>query len=119
MGFVCELRYQKALIPFEQPLRKRGFTKNNFYSLYDNAMIGFTNHSKVPLRMAAFIGFILSAVNFILGLVYLILKLIWWYRFPAGTAPLLIGVFFLGSYRFHPFGHGVTGRFGVDIGRKR
>lgn len=108
-GLVCELGYQKALIPFEQPLRKRGFTKNNFYTLYDNAMIGFINHSKVPLRMATFIGFILSAVSFILGLIYLILKLVWWYRFPAGTAPLLIGVFFLGSLQL--FFLGVIGEY--------
>ena len=92
-GLICELGYQRALVEFEQPLRKRGITKNNFYTLYDNAMIGFTNHSKVPLRMMAFLGFILSAISFILGLVYLIIKLIWWYKFPAGTAPILIGLF--------------------------
>ena len=96
-GLVCELGYAKALVPFEQPARKRGLTKNNFYTLYDNAMIGFTNHSKVPLRLAAMGGFVLSAVSFILGCVYLILKLMFWNRFPMGTAPILIAVLFFAS----------------------
>lgn len=96
-GLVCELGYAKALVPFEQPARKRGFTKNNFYTLYDNAMIGFTNHSKVPLRLAALGGFLLSGVSFLLGCIYLILKLLFWDRFPMGTAPILLAVLFFAS----------------------
>lgn len=96
-GLVCELGYAKTLVPFEQPARKRGFTKNNFYTLYDNAMIGFTNHSKVPLRLAALGGFFLSAVSFLLGCVYLILKLLFWNSFPMGTAPILLAVLFFAS----------------------
>jgi len=96
-GLVCELGYAKALVPFEQPARKRGFTKNNFYTLYDNAMIGFTNHSKVPLRLAALGGFLLSGVSFLLGCAYLVLKLLFWDRFPMGTAPILLAVLFFAS----------------------
>ncbi|MGB2578767.1 glycosyltransferase involved in cell wall biosynthesis [Elusimicrobium simillimum] len=96
-GLVGEFGYQKALIPFKQPLRKRGFTKNNFYTLYDNAMIGFINHSKVPLRLAVFLGFALAGFSFVIGCIYLVVKILWWDIFPAGTAPILIGVFFLGS----------------------
>ncbi|MBP5617079.1 MAG: glycosyltransferase family 2 protein [Elusimicrobiaceae bacterium] len=96
-GLVCELGYAKALVPFEQPLRKRGITKNNFYTLYDNAMLGFTNHSKVPLRLAAMGGFMLGAISFLLALIYLVLKLLFWNQFPMGTAPILLAVFFFAS----------------------
>ncbi len=96
-GLVCELGYPKVLVPFEQPSRKCGLTKNNFYTLYDNAMIGFTNHSKVPLRLAALGGFALSAVSFVLGCVYLVLKLLYWNSFPMGTAPILLAVLFFAS----------------------
>ncbi len=96
-GLVCELGYTKALVPFEQPLRKRGITKNNFYTLYDNAMLGFTNHSKVPLRLAAMGGFVLGALSFLLALIYLVLKLLFWNQFPMGTAPILLAVFFFAS----------------------
>ncbi len=96
-GLVCELGYAKTLVPFVQPARKRGFTKNNFYTLYDNAMIGFTNHSKVPLRLAAFGGFVLGALSFLLACIYLILKLCFWDRFPMGTAPILLAVLFFAS----------------------
>lgn len=96
-GLVCELGYPKTLVPFVQPPRKSGLTKNNFYTLYDNAMIGFTNHSKVPLRLAALGGFMLGAVSFFLACVYLVLKLCFWDRFPLGTAPILLAVLFFAS----------------------
>lgn len=108
-GLVCELGYQKTTIPFVQPKRKRGFTKNNFYTLYDNAMIGFTNHSKIPLRLAAFCGFVLSALSLCLAFVYLILKLVYWDSFPMGTAPILIAVFFFSSMQL--FFIGVIGEY--------
>lgn len=108
-GLVCELGYQKTTVPFVQPKRKRGITKNNFYTLYDNAMIGFTNHSKVPLRLAAFVGFALSALSLFLAFVYLILKLLFWNHFPMGTAPILIAVFFFSSMQL--FFIGVIGEY--------
>lgn len=108
-GLICELGYKRALIEFQQPIRTRGLTKNNFYTLYDNAMIGFTNHSKVPLRIMTFLGFILAGISFVLGLAYLVIKLIWWYKFPAGTAPILIGLFFMGSLQL--FFLGVLGEY--------
>ena len=96
-GLVCELGYAKALVPFVQPPRKTGITKNNFYTLYDNAMIGFTNHSKVPLRLAALGGFVLGVTSFILACIYLVLKICFWERFPMGTAPILLAVLFFAS----------------------
>lgn len=108
-GLVCELGYSRALIPFMQPARKRGFTKNNFYTLYDNAMIGFTNHSKVPLRLAALGGFALGIFSFILALIYLVLKLLYWDSFPMGTAPILLAVLFFSSVQL--FFIGIIGEY--------
>ncbi len=108
-GLVSELGYQRAIITYEQPLRKRGITKNNFYTLYDMAMVGFTNHSKVPLRLAAFCGFLLSALSLLLAFVYLVLKLLYWDHFPMGTAPILIAVFFFSSVQL--FFIGIIGEY--------
>jgi glycosyltransferase involved in cell wall biosynthesis len=96
-GLICELGFTPCLIPFDKPVRKRGFTKNSFYTLYDLAMLGITNHSKVPLRLATFAGFITGFLSFLLGLVYLVYKLLFWNEFQAGMAPVVIGIFFVGS----------------------
>ena len=96
-GLVCDLGYQRALIPFTQPVRKRGLTKNNFYTLYDLAMLGITNHSKVPLRIATFSGFCLGALSFVVAFAYLIYKLVFWNNFQLGTAPVVIGMFFFAA----------------------
>jgi glycosyltransferase involved in cell wall biosynthesis len=96
-GLVCELGYPIARVPYEQPKRKRGITKNNFYTLYDVAMLGITSHSKVPLRLATMLGFAGSAASFAVGLAYLAYKLIFWDRFALGVAPVVIGLFFFAS----------------------
>ncbi len=108
-GIVCELGFAKTTVPFTQPTRTRGITKNNFYTLYDNAMIGFTNHSKVPLRLAAMGGFVLGIISFTLALVYLVLKLLYWDHFPMGTAPLLLAVLFFASVQL--FFLGILGEY--------
>lgn len=96
-GMICDLGYQRALVPFTQPLRKRGVTKNNVYMLWDMAMLGLTNHSKVPLRIATFSGFAIGLGSFAVAMVYLVYKLLFWSNFQLGLAPLVIGMFFLGS----------------------
>lgn len=96
-GLICDLGYEQMLIPFTQPVRKRGFSKNNFYTLWDLAMLGITNHSKVPLRLATFAGFGVSALSFLVAFGYLIYKLLFWDSFQVGTAPLVIGMFFIGA----------------------
>ncbi len=96
-GLICDLGYKQALIPFTQPARKCGFTKNNFYTLWDLAMLGITNHSKVPLRLATFAGFGVGTFSFLVALGYLIYKLLFWSSFQLGTAPLVIGMFFIGA----------------------
>lgn len=108
-GLICDLGYEQALIPFNQPARKRGFTKNNLYTLYDMAMLGFVNHSKVPLRLAIFSGFCIGAASFLMGVAYLVYKLLFWSRFEAGTAPVAIGLFFLGAVQL--FFVGIIGEY--------
>ena len=95
-GLICDLGYARAEIPYAQPARKRGITKNNFYSLYDLAMLGITNHSKVPLRLAAMAGFALSITALLVAVAYLVIKLTFWNTFSLGLAPLVIGVYFIG-----------------------
>jgi polyisoprenyl-phosphate glycosyltransferase len=96
-GLVSEFGFQRIEIPYTQSRREKGKSKNNFYSLYDTAMLGFVNHSKVPLRLASFFGFAISLVSIFIALGYLIYKLIFWYSFQLGMAPLVIGIFFLGG----------------------
>jgi len=96
-GIVAELGYKRKEIPYEQPQRRAGKSKNNFYTLYDAAMLSITSYTKFGLRLCTFIGMFSGFVSILIGLVYLVFKLIWWDRFAAGMAPVLIGMFFLGS----------------------
>jgi polyisoprenyl-phosphate glycosyltransferase len=96
-GLIADIGFPIARIEFTQPERKRGITKNNFYTLYDLAMLGVTGYTKIPLRLAAMLGFVAAAISFLVGLVYLIYKLIFWSSFSVGLAPAVIGLFFLGS----------------------
>lgn len=96
-GVVAELGFGRKDIPYEQEKRRAGKTSNNFYTLYDAAMLSFTSYTKVGLRLATFAGGFISLVSAIIGIVYLILKLIYWDNFPMGMAPVLIGMFFLGA----------------------
>jgi polyisoprenyl-phosphate glycosyltransferase len=108
-GLVCELGYTIARIPYEQPKRKRGITKNNFYTLYDVAMLGITSHSKIPLRLATMIGFALAVLFGTAGLAYFVYKLVFWDRFPVGMAPVVIGLFFFASVQL--FFIGIIGEY--------
>jgi glycosyltransferase involved in cell wall biosynthesis len=96
-GMIAEIGFDRVEIPFVQPRRKHGRTKNNFFTLYDMAMTGFVNHTRLPLRLAVFSGFALAAVSFLIALAYLVLKLVYWDSFSFGMAPLMIGMFFFGA----------------------
>lgn len=96
-GLVCEIGFPIACVPFKQPKRKRGITKNNFYTLYDIAMLGITNHSKVPLRLMALGGFALAILSMAVAMFFLVAKLLFWTSFSLGIAPILIGMFFFAS----------------------
>ncbi|MFZ3372893.1 MAG: glycosyltransferase family 2 protein [Desulfitobacteriaceae bacterium] len=96
-GLISDIGFESYKIEYKQPARKRGITKNNFYTLYDIAMLGITNHSKLPLRLAAMSGFALSALSFLIALIYFIFKIINWNSFTLGLAPVVIGLFFFSS----------------------
>jgi glycosyltransferase involved in cell wall biosynthesis len=96
-GLISEVGFAPVQVPYTQPRRQRGITSNNFYTLYDIAMLGITSHSRVPLRLATMAGFALSGLSLVVSLVYLVLKLIFWSEFSLGTAPVLIGMFFFAS----------------------
>jgi glycosyltransferase involved in cell wall biosynthesis len=108
-GLIADLGFSIARIEFVQPRRKRGISKNNFYTLYDMAMLGLTGYTKIPLRLAAMVGFVASALSFLVGLVYLIYKLLFWQQFTLGSAPIVIGLFFLGSIQL--FFLGIVGEY--------
>ena len=108
-GLFSEIGLPIAQISYHQPARKRGITKNNFFTLYDLAMLGITNHSKVPLRLAAMLGFSMALLSLVVALVYLIYKLVFWYSLPVGTAPLVIGLFFFASVQL--FFIGILGEY--------
>jgi glycosyltransferase involved in cell wall biosynthesis len=94
-GLICEIGYPIKTIQFVQPRRLRGFTKNNFYTLFDIAMLGMVSHSKVPIRIAALSGFLLGIASIAVAVYFFVAKLIFWNSFPLGSAPAIIGLFFL------------------------
>lgn len=112
-GIVAELGFKRKEIPYEQQKRREGKTSNNLYSLYDAAMLGFTSYTKIGLRLSTGLGFLVGGISFIVGIVYLILKLIYWDRFPAGMVPILIGMFFLGAVQL--FFIGFLGEYILSI----
>jgi glycosyltransferase involved in cell wall biosynthesis len=103
-GMIAEINLPNKRLYFDQPARKRGITKNNFYTLYDIAMLGLVSTSKVPLRLATFAGFLGAALSFLVAFLYLVLKLVFWKTFSVGVAPMIIGVFFLQSIMLVFFG---------------
>jgi len=112
-GLIADMGFVHAEVPYTQPMRKRGITKNNFYSLYDMAILGITSHSKVPLRLATMAGFALSAISLLIALGYLVLKLTQWEQMSFGMAPILIGFFFFASVQL--FFIGLLGEYILQI----
>ena len=112
-GLVCDIGFEAAKILFRKPARTRGVTAHNFYALYDNAMLGITSHSKVPLRIAQMLGFALSGLSLVVAAVYLVLKLVWWNQFSLGMAPLVIGLYLFSSVQL--FFIGIIGEYVGNI----
>ena len=96
-GLICDIGFEKATIEYRQPERKRGITKNNFYTLFDMAMLGITTHSKVPLRLASMLGFATAILSMLVAFGYFVYKIVLWDSFQVGQAPLVIGLFFFSS----------------------
>ena len=112
-GIVAELGFKRKDIEYQQPQRRAGKTSNNFYRLYDGAMLSITSYTKVGLRLATLFGFVCSVISVIIAIVYLVMKLMYWDRFTAGMAPMLIGVFLLGSIQM--FFIGLLGEYILTI----
>lgn len=112
-GIVAELGYKRKNIEYTQEKRRSGSTHNNWYTLYDAAMLSFTSYTKVGLRAATLIGFFLALITMLIAAIYFIAKMMWWDSFPMGTAPLLIGMFFLGSVQL--FFIGLVGEYILNI----
>jgi polyisoprenyl-phosphate glycosyltransferase len=108
-GIVAELGFRYATVPYTQPKRTRGLTKNNLYMLYDLGVQGIVNHSRIPLRVATIIGFLSSILSFVAALVYLVMKLLFWYDLPIGVAPVIIGLFCVASVQL--FFLGILGEY--------
>lgn len=112
-GIITELGYSRVEIPYEQPVRKYGRSKFNFYRNYDAAMLSITSYTKVGMRLATFLGFFFSVASILVALFYLIFKLIFWNSFAAGMIPVLLGVFVLGSIQL--FFIGILGEYILSI----
>ena len=108
-GLVSEIGFRRCEVPFVQAERKFGRTKNNWVTLYDMAMTGFVNHSKLPLRLATITGFVVGALSLVAAAAYLVVKLCFWNTFQLGLAPLVIGMFFLSAVQL--FFIGVIGEY--------
>src|SRR5512140_701522 len=108
-GLICDIGFEHATLEYVQPARRRGLTKINLYTLYDVAMLGITNHSKVPLRLATMLGFILALLSLLVAFAYFIYKLVFWSEFSLGIAPLVIGFFFFSSIQL--FFIGIIGEY--------
>ncbi|MBR4400655.1 MAG: glycosyltransferase family 2 protein [Synergistes sp.] len=112
-GIVAELGWKRKDIEYVQQLRKSGKSKNNLYTLYDYAMLSVTSYTKIGIRLAVFLGAIAGFFSVVIGVLYLILKLMYWNKFPAGTAPMLIGMMFLGAVQL--FFIGMIGEYILTI----
>jgi glycosyltransferase involved in cell wall biosynthesis len=108
-GIVAELGFRYATVPYRQPQRRSGVTKNNLYRLYDLGVQGIVNHSKIPLRLATIIGFFSSIVSLGAAFVYFVMKMLFWYDLPIGVAPVIIGLFCVASVQL--FFLGVLGEY--------
>lgn len=96
-GIVAELGFKRVNVEYTQAKRRAGKTHNNFFTLFDAAMLSFTSYTKVGLHLLTFVGMILSVLSMIAAVVYLVMKLIWWDNFSAGIAPLIIALFFFNA----------------------
>lgn len=112
-GIVAELGYGRVDLEYVQQKRRAGKTHLNFYSLYDTAMLGFTSYTKIGLRIATMVGMIFSLLSLLIAFIYLVLKLVYWDRFIAGTTPILLGVFIFSSIQI--FLIGLLGEYIMSI----
>jgi glycosyltransferase involved in cell wall biosynthesis len=112
-GLLTEVSEEVTLVAYEQPLRQKGKTKFDFFLMYDLAITGIVKHSKIPIRIFTLMGFLLSALSLLSGIIYFFYKIFNWYSFESGIAPILIGVFILGSFQI--FLLGLIGEYLINV----
>ena len=115
-GIVAELGFKRKDVTYTQEARRAGKTSNNFYKLYDAAMLSFTSYTKIGLRLATFLGFFTSGISILIAIVYLVMKLLFWDTFVAGTAPILIGIFVIGGIQM--FFIGLIGEYILNMNNR-
>ena len=93
-GMISEISANIAIIEFDQPSRRYGSSKNNFYTLFDLGVNAIIKHSIIPLRIMTIGGFISSIILIIVATFFFIYKIIYWDKFQLGLAPIILGVFF-------------------------
>ena len=108
-GLIAEIGFDVAKVEFTQPVREKGITKNNLYTLFDMALLGLTSHSRVPLRLSIMVGFVSATMSLFVALFYLVYKVVFWDTFSLGIAPLVVGLFFFGSVQL--FFLGIVGEY--------
>lgn len=96
-GMICEVGFEQAKIYYTKLSRKHGISSYNLLSYFDYAMTGIVNHTRLPLRLAMFSGFVLAIISLLIACCYFALKLIYWDTFSLGLAPLVIGLFFFSA----------------------
>lgn len=96
-NLVTALGYHPCLVPYERRARVRGKSSYNLFRYINDALGGMVASSRVPLRLATYLGFSVAVASILIGLVYLLWKLTHWYNFTAGIAPIMVGMFFLGA----------------------
>ncbi len=112
-NLIAEYGYEIGFVEYIQPARKFGKSSYNFFSYLDTALSALVNTSMVPLKMATYLGFIISGISFIIALFYLVMKLVYWNSFVMGTAPIVIGIFFIGAVQL--FFIGILGEYIGEI----
>ena len=115
-GIVAELGFRRKEIEYTQPKRRAGKSSNNFFTLYDAAMLSITSYTKIGLRICSFLGIAVGIISFVVGIVYLIMKLTNWYGFEAGMAPVIIIMSFLGAIQL--FSIGFIGEYIMSMNKR-
>ena len=92
-GLIFELGFKIDFVDFDQPVREKGLSKNNFYTLFDMGLLGIVKHSNILLRLMILSGFFFGVLSLLTAFGFLFYKILFWESFQLGLAPILIGFF--------------------------
>jgi glycosyltransferase involved in cell wall biosynthesis len=92
-GLIFELGFKIDFVDFDQPVREKGLSKNNFYTLFDMGLLGIVKHSNILLRLMILSGFFFGVLSLLIAFGFFFYKILFWESFQLGLAPILIGFF--------------------------